>query len=76
MALFIWFAENIGTWSRAWVYPGQHDAWTPVSIGKLGSWYLLLYVAFVTVTLVSRRALSKAPLDLGRDTTPEKLAKS
>ena len=25
VALFIWFAENIGTWSRAWIYPGQAD---------------------------------------------------
>ncbi len=23
VALFIWFAENIGTWSRAWLYPGS-----------------------------------------------------
>lgn len=29
----------------------------PVNWAKLGSWYLLLCVAFVTVTLVSRRAL-------------------
>lgn len=54
VALFIWFAENIGTWSRAWIYPGQHDAWTPVSIGKLGSWYLLMIISFVLVTLVRR----------------------
>ncbi|MBN9252026.1 MAG: hypothetical protein BGO03_15935 [Mesorhizobium sp. 61-13] len=54
VALFIWFAENIGTWSRAWVYPGQHVAWTPVSIGKLGSWYLLMIISFVLVTLVRR----------------------
>ncbi|HMS95673.1 MAG TPA: DUF817 domain-containing protein, partial [Tabrizicola sp.] len=33
-----------------------------VSLAKGGSWYLLLYVAFVTVTLVSRRALSRQPL--------------
>jgi len=25
VALFIWIAENIGTWSRAWIYPGQVD---------------------------------------------------
>lgn len=33
-----------------------------VSLAKLGSWYLLLYVAFVTVTLVTRKALSTQPL--------------
>jgi uncharacterized membrane protein YoaT (DUF817 family) len=54
VALFIWFAENIGTWSRAWIYPGQQDAWTPVSIQKLGSWYLLMIISFVLVTFVHR----------------------
>lgn len=60
VALFIWFAENIGTWSRAWIYPAQHDAWTPVSIQKLGAWYLLMIISFVLVTLVHRpRALDR-----------------
>lgn len=54
VALFIWFAENIGTWSRAWIYPGQHHGWTPVSIQKLGAWYLLMIISFVLVTLVHR----------------------
>lgn len=62
VALFIWFAENIGTWSRAWIYPGQHEAWTPVSIQKLGSWYLLMIISFVLVTLVHRpQPLDAAP---------------
>ena len=52
VALFIWFAENIGTWSRAWLYPGQEQGWTPVSIQKLGAWYLLMIISFVLVTLV------------------------
>lgn len=34
-----------------------------MSLGKLGSWYLLLYVSFVLVTLVMRDALSRAPHD-------------
>jgi uncharacterized membrane protein YoaT (DUF817 family) len=54
VALFIWFAENIGTWSRAWIYPSQHDGWTPVSLQKLGAWYLLMILSFVLVTLVHR----------------------
>ena len=54
IALFIWLAENIGTWSRAWIYPGQADGWTPVSISKLGAWYLLMIISFVLVTLVHR----------------------
>lgn len=54
VALFIWLAENIATFSRAWLYPGQLDVWTPVSIAKLGSWYLLMIISFVLVTLVHR----------------------
>lgn len=54
VALFIWFAENIATWSRAWIYPNQHDNWSPVSISKLGSWYLLMIISFVLVSLVHR----------------------
>lgn len=54
VSLFIWLAENIGTWSRAWIYPSQHDGWTPVSLQKLGAWYLLMILSFVLVTLVHR----------------------
>ena len=54
VALFIWIAENIATFSRAWLYPGQLDGWTMVSIAKLGSWYLLMIISFVLVTLVHR----------------------
>lgn len=55
-SLALWVAENIGTWTGTWLYSGQSPD-QMVSLGKLGSWYLLLYVAFVTVTLVSRAAL-------------------
>ncbi|MCR4265611.1 DUF817 domain-containing protein [Nitratireductor sp. ZSWI3] len=54
VALFIWLAENIGTWSRAWIYPSQSHGWTPVSLGKLGAWYLLMIISFVLVSLVHR----------------------
>lgn len=54
VALFIWFAENIGTWSRAWIYPAQAAGWAPVSLAKLGSWYLLMIISFVLVTLIHR----------------------
>lgn len=54
VALFIWFAENIATWSRAWIYPSQADGWTPVSLSKLGAWYLLMIISFVLVSLVHR----------------------
>lgn len=55
VALFIWAAENIGTWSRAWLYPSQQEnGWRPVSLAKLGSWYLLMIVSVVLVSLVRR----------------------
>ncbi|MFN3228957.1 MAG: DUF817 domain-containing protein [Asticcacaulis sp.] len=58
-SLFLWIAENIGTLTGTWLYSGQIPGQL-VSFNKLGSWYLLLYVAFVTVTLVTRDALSPA----------------
>lgn len=53
VALFIWFAENLGTFARAWTYPSQSDGWHMVSITKLGSWYLLMIISFVLVSIVS-----------------------
>lgn len=54
VALFIWFAENIATFSRAWIYPSQADGWTLVAPEKLGAWYLLMIISFVLVSLVHR----------------------
>jgi len=55
VALFIWFAENLGTWARAWVYPDQEaNGWRPVSLAKLGSWFLLMIISVVLVSLVRR----------------------
>jgi len=62
VALFIWFAENIGTFARAWTYPSQQDGWHMVGIEKLGSWYLLMIISFVLVSLVQRpKAPDQAP---------------
>jgi uncharacterized membrane protein YoaT (DUF817 family) len=54
VALFIWFAENLGTFGGAWVYPDQAGGWRPVPIAKMGSWLLLMIISFVLVTLVRR----------------------
>jgi uncharacterized membrane protein YoaT (DUF817 family) len=54
VALFIWLAENLGTVSRAWLYPNQLNGWAMVSPAKLGSWYLLMILSFVLVTAVHR----------------------
>ncbi len=54
VALFIWIAENAGTFAAAWVYPSQRDGWHIVPIDKMGAWYLLMLLSFVLVTLVHR----------------------
>lgn len=52
-AFFLWVAENIGTLTRTWTYPGQYDhGWHMVSLNKMGAWALLLGISFVTVSLV------------------------
>ena len=53
VALFIWFAENIGTFSAAWVYPSQRHGWHMVSIAKLGSWFLLMLISYTLVAAVN-----------------------
>jgi uncharacterized membrane protein YoaT (DUF817 family) len=62
VAGFIWGAENIGTFSRAWLYPGQENGWALVSPAKLGAWYLLMIISFVLVMLLHRRSDSEQPL--------------
>ena len=55
VALFIWFAENIGTYAQAWAYPDQEAGWRMVSVSKLGSWYLLMLISFVLVVMLRER---------------------
>lgn len=55
VALFIWFAENIGTFTAAWRYPMQHHGWQMVPPSKLGSWFLLMIISYVMVSAVARR---------------------
>jgi uncharacterized membrane protein YoaT (DUF817 family) len=52
VALFIWIAENIATWSGAWLYPSQVDGWHMVSPDKLVSWFLLMIISVVLVAWV------------------------
>lgn len=66
-SFFLWVAENVGTGTGTWIYAGT-DGLSLVSLAKLGSWYLLLYVSFVTVTIVMRDALIPEPLTKGRAT--------
>lgn len=52
VAVFIWLAENIGTWAGAWLYPNQEGGWEIVSPQKLVSWFLLMIISVVMVTWV------------------------
>jgi uncharacterized membrane protein YoaT (DUF817 family) len=52
VALFIWIAENIATWSGAWLYPSQLDGWHPVGLEKLVAWFLLMIISVVLVAWV------------------------
>lgn len=64
VALFIWFAESLGTLGRAWTYPGQSDGWEMVSLTKLGAWFLLMIISVVLVSIVHRpeeEAVSGSP---------------
>ena len=62
-SVFLWIAENVGTLTGTWIYPHQAGAgWRPVTLHKMGAWYLLLVVSFVLVTLVHRpRGLASRP---------------
>jgi uncharacterized membrane protein YoaT (DUF817 family) len=66
VALFIWFAENISTFSRAWIYPNQRGGWALVHPGKLGAWYLLMYISFVLVAAVHRPRQREAAPGMAR----------
>ncbi|MDR1461624.1 MAG: DUF817 domain-containing protein [Azoarcus sp.] len=54
VALFIWFAENIGTVTNAWIYPNQKDGWHMVSFSKITAWYLLMTISYVMVAFVNK----------------------
>ncbi|HEY0102283.1 MAG TPA: DUF817 domain-containing protein [Brevundimonas sp.] len=54
VAVFIWLAENLATFGRAWTYPGQANGWEMVGLEKLGSWFLLMIISIVLVSLVHR----------------------
>lgn len=56
-ALFVWFAENIGTVTSIWLYPSQVGDWHLVSLSKIGSWFLLLILSFALVSIIYRDKL-------------------
>lgn len=54
VALFIWLAENLGTYAAAWRYPFQRAGWQPVPLAKLGAWLLLMVISYVMVCALAR----------------------
>lgn len=53
VALFIWFAENIGTATGTWLYPSQRLRWSLVPLSKLSSWFLLMIISYTLVAWVN-----------------------
>ena len=62
VSLFIWIAENLSTLTGVWLYPDQLAGWRPVSFGKLGSWFLLMIISWVLLTLVREPARAGSPV--------------
>lgn len=52
IALVIWMAENISTYTNVWLYPNQVGQWQMVGIEKFGSWFLLMIISFIMVDLL------------------------
>jgi len=61
VTLFIWFAENIGTFTRTWLYPSQSHGWAMVSPAKFGSWFLLLIISYTLVSLINKPRVRDVP---------------
>ena len=53
VSAFIWLSENIGTFTKIWLYPSQRAGWAMVSVEKLGSWFLLLIISYTLVSLIN-----------------------
>ncbi|AKH33145.1 hypothetical protein XF24_00822 [candidate division SR1 bacterium Aalborg_AAW-1] len=53
-ACCIWVAENMATFLGVWLYPNQEGSWSPVSIHKLLSRFLLFILSAVIVSYFMR----------------------
>lgn len=61
VSFFIWIAENISTFARVWIYPGQEQQWSMVGLSKLTAWFLLMQLSFVLIYVL--RKLEHSPED-------------
>ncbi len=60
IGFFIWVAENLSTFGKAWVYPDQLSGWRPVGWTKITSWFLLVIISFIIVAFLKRVKSSSA----------------
>jgi uncharacterized membrane protein YoaT (DUF817 family) len=58
-AMFIWIAENIGTFAAAWVYPHQRHGWGLVPVSKFGAWFLLMIISYTLVLMLKGDSLRR-----------------
>ena len=54
IGLFVWIAENIGTYFGGWVYPAQMRHWAIVGPNKISSWMLMVVIAVLIVAALKR----------------------
>lgn len=54
VSLFIWIAENLGTFAKAWIYPHQADGWQWIGLEKWTAWCLLMQLSFVLIYALRR----------------------
>ncbi len=59
VSFFVWIAENIASYLNVWLYPDQVEYWKLVSFQKIGSWFLLLIISFLLVSLIYKDRLHK-----------------
>ncbi len=64
---FIWIAENIGTFTSAWIYPHQRGGWTLVSLAKWNAWFLLMILSYTMVAALNGVEQAAQRGDVGRN---------
>lgn len=78
IGFFIWIAENISTFLRAWQYPYQEHAWSIVHTSKITSWFLLVIISFVCIAWLkhfkSQLKHEEDPLEVAAAQTPASAA--
>lgn len=54
IAVFVWIAENIGTFLGAWRYPYQSGGWSIVRLQLMSSWFLLVIVSVIIIAVLKK----------------------